>query len=94
MLSHVHLFASLQTIARQAPLSMGFSNQEYWSGLPCPPQGNLPDSESKPESPAAVGGFFTTWTTWVEPCIQGPARKAVPWLLVLAPKLPGAPKGD
>ena len=35
--SHVQLFAAIQTIARQAPLSMGFSRQEYWSGLPCPP---------------------------------------------------------
>ena len=36
----------------QAPLSMGFSRQEYWSGLPCPPPGDLPDPEIKPRSPA------------------------------------------
>ena len=42
-LSHVQLFATLWTIARQAPLSMGFSRQEYWSGLPCPYPGDLPD---------------------------------------------------
>ena len=42
--SRVRLFA--RTVARQAPLSMGFSRQEYWSGVPCPPPGDLPDPES------------------------------------------------
>ena len=42
-LSHVQLFATLWTVARQAPLSMGFSRQEYWSGLPGPYPGDLPD---------------------------------------------------
>ena len=42
-LSHVRLFATLLTVARQAPLSMGFSRQEYWSGLPFPPPGYLSD---------------------------------------------------
>ena len=42
-LSHVQLFASLRTVARLAPLSVGFSREEYWSGLPCPPPGHLPD---------------------------------------------------
>ena len=41
--SHVQLFATLWTVAHQASLSMGFSRQEYWSGLPCPPPGDLPD---------------------------------------------------
>ena len=41
--SHVRLFAILWTVARQAPLSMGFSRQEYWRGLPCPPPGDHPD---------------------------------------------------
>ena len=52
----------------QAPLSMGFSRQEYWSGLPCPPQGDLPFLRSKPTSlmsPELAGGFFTTGSaTW------------------------------
>ena len=51
----------------QAPLSMRFSRQEYWSGLPCPPPGDLPDPGIKPTSlmsPALAGGFFTTSTTW------------------------------
>ena len=45
------------------PGSMGFSRQEYWSGLPCPPPGDLPDPGIKPaslRSPALAGGFFTT----------------------------------
>ena len=54
-------------VARQAPLSVGFSSQGYWSGLPCPPAGDLPDPGIEPESPvspALAGGFFTTSTTW------------------------------
>ena len=43
------------TAARQAPLSMGFSRQEHWSGLPLPSPGDLPDPEIKPASPALVG---------------------------------------
>ena len=43
-LSHVRLFVIPGTIAHQAPLTMGFSRQEYWSGLPCPPPGNHPNS--------------------------------------------------
>ena len=50
--SHVWLFVTLRTVARQAPLSMGCSRQEYWSGLPCPPPGYLPDPEIKPMSAA------------------------------------------
>ena len=45
MLSHVQLFATQWTIACQAPLSMGFSQHEYWSGFPLPPLGDLPDRE-------------------------------------------------
>ena len=48
--SHVQLCAILWTVAHQASLSMGFSRQEYWSGLPCPPPGNLPDPGIEPES--------------------------------------------
>ena len=55
MLSHfsrVRLFETLWTVAHQAPLSMGFSRQEYLSGLPCPPPGDLPDPGIEPMSPA------------------------------------------
>ena len=51
LLSRVQLFATLWTVARQAPLSMGFSRQEYWSGLPCLPPGDLPDPGTEPASP-------------------------------------------
>ena len=47
------------TVAHQAPLSMGFPRQEYWSGLPFPPPEDLPYPEMEPVSPALVGGFFT-----------------------------------
>ena len=46
--SPVQLFATLWTVACQAPLSMGLSRQEYWSGLPCPPPGDLLDPGFKP----------------------------------------------
>ena len=51
-LSHVQLFATLWTAVCQAPLSVGFSRPAYWSGLPCPPPGDLPDGEIKPGSAA------------------------------------------
>ena len=50
--SYIQLFATPWTVARQAPLSMGLSRQEYWSGLSCPPPGDLPHPGSKPVSPA------------------------------------------
>ena len=65
--SLVQLFATLWTVAGQTPLSIGFSRQEYWSGLPCLPPGALPDPEIEPMSlmsPALAGGFFTTSATW------------------------------
>ena len=63
-LSRVRLFVIIWTVARQAPLSMGFSRQEYWSGLPVPSPGDLPDPGIEPESPALAGGFFTISATW------------------------------
>ena len=51
-LSHVRLFATLWTVAHQAPLSMRFSKQEYWSGLPFPSPGDLPNLGIEPTSPA------------------------------------------
>ena len=63
LLSRVRLFATPWTGACQAPLSMGFFRQEYWSGLPFPPPGDLPNPGTEPmslESPALAGGFFTT----------------------------------
>ena len=57
--SHDRLLATLWIAAQQAPLSMRFSRQQYWSGLPCPPPGDLPHPGIEPVSPA--GGFFTIW---------------------------------
>ena len=53
-------FASPWTVARQAPLSMGFSRQEYWNGLPFPSPGKLPDPGIKPTSSKLASRFFTT----------------------------------
>ena len=58
--SRVRLFVTLSTVDRQAPLSMGFPRQEYWSGLPFPSPGELPDPGIKPTTPALAGRFFTT----------------------------------
>ena len=66
-LNCVWLFEMLWSVAHQAPLSMRFSRQEYWSGLPCPPARDLSNPGIKPESflsPALAGGFFTTSATW------------------------------
>ena len=60
--SGVRLFVTRWTVVRQAPLSMGFSRQEYWNGLPFPPPGDHPDPGIEPTSllsSALVGGFFT-----------------------------------
>ena len=65
--SHVRFFATTWTITSQAPLSMGFSRQEYWSRLPCPSLRDLPDAGIEPaslRSPELAGRFFTTSATW------------------------------
>ena len=61
-----------KTIARQAPLSMGFPRQEFWSGLPCPQPGDLPNPGIKPVPPASpvlAGMLFTTSATCKAPVI-------------------------
>ena len=65
--SCIWLFATLWTVGHQAPLTMGFSRQELWSGLPCLPSGNLLKPGIEPESlwtRAVAGTFFTTSTTF------------------------------
>ena len=65
--SHVWLFATTWTVARQAPLSTGFTRQEHWSGWPCPPPGDLPGPGIEPASlvsPALAGELFTASATW------------------------------
>ena len=74
-LSHVWLFATLWTVAYQSPPSMGFSRQEYWSGLPFPSPGDLPNSGIEPRSPALqadtlpseLPGKPKSWLTWKDP---------------------------
>ena len=66
--SHIWLFETLWTVACQASLSMGFSRPAYWSGLPCPPPGELPNPGIKPSVSLCplhwAGGFFTTRASW------------------------------
>ena len=62
------LWTQLWTVAHQTLCPWGFSKQEYWVGLPCPPPGDLPDSRTEPNSlmsPALAGEFFTTRTTCI-----------------------------
>ena len=80
--SCVRLIVTLWTVAHQTPLSMGFSRQEYLSGLPCPPPGDLPHPGIEPTSltsPALAGGFFTTSTTWEDYVYMYPFSDSFPW---------------
>ena len=70
-LSHVQLFATPWTVAYQAPPSMGFSRQEYWSGLPFPSPGDLPDPGIEPGPPALQADSLRTYL-----CMLGP-----PWYI-------------
>ena len=58
--SRVRLCATPQMAAHQAALSLGFSRQEYWGGLPFPPPGDHSNPGTEPTSPELAGGFFTT----------------------------------
>ena len=66
--SCVRLFATPWTVTHQAPVSMGFSKQEYWSGLPFPLLADLPHPGIEPSlmSPTLAGRFFTTGATWMQ----------------------------
>ena len=69
-LQSCRLFVTLWTVAHQAPLSIGFSRQKYWSRLPCPPPGDIPNPGIKLipfRPPALAGWFFTTSITWEAP---------------------------
>ena len=59
-LSHVRFFATTRTVAHQPPPVMGFSRQEYWSGLPFPSPGDLPDPGTEPMSPALQADALTS----------------------------------
>ena len=80
MLSCVQFIVNPWTVTCQAPLSVGFPRQEYWSELPFPPPGHLPNPGIKPmspEAPALAGAFFT---------IEPPGK---PWLIWLLLKIDG-----
>ena len=63
MFSHIRLFVIPWNVSRQVPLSMGFSRQEYWSGLPFPPPEDLPNPRIKPVSPGSPASSSTFFTT-------------------------------
>ena len=75
---------------------MEFSRQEYWSGLPCPPPGDLPDPGTEPVSllsPALAGGFFTTSATWEAPAAAS-AAKSLQSCPTLCDPTDGSPPGS
>ena len=69
--SCVWLFATPWTVAYQAPLSMGFSGQEYWSGLPFPSPGDLPDPRKEPRSPALQADALNSEPPRKPPSVNG-----------------------
>ena len=100
--SLVCLFAVPWIVVHQAPLSMGFSRQEYWIGLPCPPPRDLPNPGIKASSLmflALAGGFFTTSATWEIPTLNTwmyvcmyvcfTIEENQPWCLLLSPLFRG-----
>ena len=71
--SHVRLFVTLWTVAHQPPLSLGFSRQEYWSGVAMPSLEDLPNPGTEPASltsPALTGRSLTTSATWKAPLVR------------------------
>ena len=93
-------FVTPWTAARQAPLSMGFSRQEYWSGLPFPSPGDLPDPGIEPGSPVLAGGFLTTVTpgglvkTLIERDTWTPMFIAALFMIARTWKQPRCPSAD
>ena len=84
------LSATPWPVASQAPLSMGLSRQESWSGVPCPPPGDLPNSGIKPValmSPALASIFLTTSAPWEIRCLLEFTQIQVLWLVVLSNQL-------
>ena len=77
------LFTTLWTVAFQVPLSVEFSRQEFWSGLPCPPPGDLPNPGIKPTSvmsPALAGGYFTIGASLVARLVKNPPATWETWV--------------
>ena len=85
------------SVAPQAPLSMGFSWQKCWSGLPCPPSGDLPHPGLEPESPkspALAGRFFTTSATWEAQNNKWRTNSSLPLSLLHTPFSPSWPSAS
>ena len=76
------LWATLWTVAHQAPLSMGFLRQKNLNGLPCPPPGHLPNPGIKPSFPASAGKFFTTSAIWKAASRYSAVRSKMFWLCI------------
>ena len=92
----IQLFATLWTVAHQA-VSMGFSRQEYWSGLPCPPPGDTPHPGIEPvflTSPALTGRFFNTSATWDAPYMYAAAAELLQSCPTLSDPVDGSPPGS
>ena len=89
--SHVQLFVTLRTIVHQACLSLGFSRQEYWNGLPCSPPGDLPDPGIKPGSLALQRGAtwgahtITIWPSSSTPRYTAGKTEAGTWIGIYTP---------
>ena len=84
MLSCFRLFETLWTLARQAPLSMGFSRQEYWSVLPRPPPGDLPDPGLEPRFPRLQADCLPCESTGKQACVSSPGQVACLALIVIS----------
>ena len=91
-LSRVLLFATLWTVAHQAPPSMGFSRQEYWSGLPFPSPGDLPDPGIEPRSPVLQADALTSEPPWILN-IHAAAAKSLQLCPTLCNPIDGSPPG-
>ena len=72
LFSHIQLFATPWTVAHQASLSMGFSRQEYWSGLPFPSPGDLPNPGIEPGSPALQADALSSEPPGKPQTLKGP----------------------
>ena len=75
MCVYMRLSVTLWTVAYQAPLSIGFSRQGYWSAVPFPTPGDPPNPETEPLSPALADGFFTTAPPGEPPLSMRPSLK-------------------
>ena len=82
LLSYILLFATLWTMACQAPLTVGFSKQEYWSGLPCPPSGDLPDPRIELKSLTSPALVWFSSVTQLCPTFCDPMNCSTPGLPV------------